>query len=520
MLADSLLPTIFWVEAVNTACYVQNRVLVTKPYNKTSYKLLHEDTTDLLNTGIFSGAYDDEDVGAEADLNNLETTMNDEKQSCYIFGLCKHLWGLLCTDGCKELPLYGTIEGEVYVDDIIFGSTKKYLCVEFEQMMHKRFQMSSMRELTFFLGLQQTIVANSTTEAEYVAAANCCGQGFGAAGQKSERASKHSYDSPLLGVNTPGSDEERFEQHELTDNIPPTPHDSPLPGGHTLGSDEGRLQQEKLMNIVTALSQKVEGLESDLKKTKKLYATAFKMLINKVKSLKDELKFQKSKSKRRRLTLVISEDEEDLVAKDPSKQGRKGFGDSQEVSTAAQEVSTAVSTASPQRNADTTADDLTLVETLIEIRKSAAKDKGKDKMDETESPRKMKQRESGFTDAEWDDILIRVAAYKDFVQQLQEGEKCSEEDLPMKLVELVNQRKKLKMRRVQSFVPMDSELEVQRLKRAGQEVSEKPVKRQKIREASESGSNPIIRLEVTLNTQEGIGDYQIWKPTEAISDFC
>ncbi|GJW19658.1 retrovirus-related pol polyprotein from transposon TNT 1-94 [Tanacetum coccineum] len=33
-------------------------------------------------------------------------------------------------------------------------STKKSLCVEFEQMMHKRFQMSSMRELTFFLGLQ------------------------------------------------------------------------------------------------------------------------------------------------------------------------------------------------------------------------------------------------------------------------------------------------------------------------------------------------------------------------------
>ncbi|GJZ77128.1 putative ribonuclease H-like domain-containing protein [Tanacetum coccineum] len=35
-----------------------------------------EDTTNLLNTSIFSGAYDDEDVGAEADLNNLETTMN------------------------------------------------------------------------------------------------------------------------------------------------------------------------------------------------------------------------------------------------------------------------------------------------------------------------------------------------------------------------------------------------------------------------------------------------------------
>ncbi|GKA60046.1 putative ribonuclease H-like domain-containing protein, partial [Tanacetum coccineum] len=35
-----------------------------------------EDNANLLNTGIFSGAYDDEDVGAEADLNNLETTMN------------------------------------------------------------------------------------------------------------------------------------------------------------------------------------------------------------------------------------------------------------------------------------------------------------------------------------------------------------------------------------------------------------------------------------------------------------
>ncbi|GJX12840.1 retrovirus-related pol polyprotein from transposon TNT 1-94 [Tanacetum coccineum] len=140
---------------------------------------------------------------------------------------------------------------QVYVDDIIFGSTKRSLCTEFEKMMHKKFQMSSMGELTFFLGLQlkqkedgifisqdkyvteilqmfgftdvkiasipmdtqkpllkdqdgeevdehlksttggcqflgckliswqckkQTMVANSTTEAEYIVASNCCGQ--------------------------------------------------------------------------------------------------------------------------------------------------------------------------------------------------------------------------------------------------------------------------------------------------------------------------------------------------------
>ncbi|GJS93771.1 putative ribonuclease H-like domain-containing protein [Tanacetum coccineum] len=214
MLTDSLLPTTFWAEVVSTACYVHNKVLVTKPHNKTPYELLHgrppsisfmrpfgcpvtilntldplrkfdekvtagnqtnknacikdnvdavptqqyillpllndslqsskdvvsndagkktneeptnevtldnllvqqkkgyanstnrdsivspsvsiarqsftnaddlptdplmpdlEDTADLLNTGIFSGAYDDEDVGEEADLSNLETTMN------------------------------------------------------------------------------------------------------------------------------------------------------------------------------------------------------------------------------------------------------------------------------------------------------------------------------------------------------------------------------------------------------------------------------------------------------------
>nr|GEU37913.1 hypothetical protein [Tanacetum cinerariifolium] len=46
----------------------------------------------------------------------------------------------------------------VYVDDIIFGSTKKSLCDEFEAMIHKRFQMSSMGELTFFLGLQKPLV--------------------------------------------------------------------------------------------------------------------------------------------------------------------------------------------------------------------------------------------------------------------------------------------------------------------------------------------------------------------------
>ncbi|GJV45114.1 putative ribonuclease H-like domain-containing protein [Tanacetum coccineum] len=43
---------------------------------------------------------------------------------------------------------------QVYVDDIIFGSTKNELCTKFENLIHEKFQISSMGELTFFLGLQ------------------------------------------------------------------------------------------------------------------------------------------------------------------------------------------------------------------------------------------------------------------------------------------------------------------------------------------------------------------------------
>nr|GFA27137.1 putative ribonuclease H-like domain-containing protein [Tanacetum cinerariifolium] len=43
---------------------------------------------------------------------------------------------------------------QIYVDDIIFGSTNKDLCKSFVKLMKDKFQMSSMGELAFFLGLQ------------------------------------------------------------------------------------------------------------------------------------------------------------------------------------------------------------------------------------------------------------------------------------------------------------------------------------------------------------------------------
>ncbi|GKD68204.1 hypothetical protein Tco_1322294, partial [Tanacetum coccineum] len=80
---------------------------------------------------IFDSSRDDEDNGVVADMNNLDTTIQVSP--------------ILTTRIHKDHPL-----DQVYVDDIIFGSTKKELCNSFEKLMHEKFQMSSMGELTFF----------------------------------------------------------------------------------------------------------------------------------------------------------------------------------------------------------------------------------------------------------------------------------------------------------------------------------------------------------------------------------
>ena len=42
---------------------------------------------------------------------------------------------------------------QIYVGDIIFGSSTQILCDEFAELMQKEFEMSLMGELTYFLGL-------------------------------------------------------------------------------------------------------------------------------------------------------------------------------------------------------------------------------------------------------------------------------------------------------------------------------------------------------------------------------
>ncbi|GJY67977.1 hypothetical protein Tco_0470959 [Tanacetum coccineum] len=91
-----------------------------------------------------------------------------------------------------------------------------------------------------------------------------------------------------------------------------------LMGVHSLRSDEGSMTLHELMVLCTTLSKKVESLESDLKQTKLTYGAAYTKLIMKVKKLENRIK---SRRTRRRVRLIVSEDEDDI--EDPSKQGRR-----------------------------------------------------------------------------------------------------------------------------------------------------------------------------------------------------
>ena len=51
---------------------------------------------------------------------------------------------------------------QIYVYDIIFGSTNQDFCEEFGKMMANEFEMSMIREISYFFGLQIKQLKNGT----------------------------------------------------------------------------------------------------------------------------------------------------------------------------------------------------------------------------------------------------------------------------------------------------------------------------------------------------------------------
>ncbi|GJZ61250.1 uncharacterized mitochondrial protein-like protein [Tanacetum coccineum] len=117
--------------------------------------------TPMDDTRIFCNAYDDEDMDVEVDLNNLETTMNDRRNQPpgfedpqfpnKVYKVEKALYGL------HQAPKawYETLSTYLIENGFRRGTIDKTLFIKKDKgLMHKRFQMSSIGELTFFLGLQ------------------------------------------------------------------------------------------------------------------------------------------------------------------------------------------------------------------------------------------------------------------------------------------------------------------------------------------------------------------------------
>nr|GEX27560.1 ribonuclease H-like domain-containing protein [Tanacetum cinerariifolium] len=167
---------------------------------------------------------------------------------------------------------------------------------------------------------KQTIVANSTTKAEYVAAANCYRQETEVPQPSSPTHTHIADEATSTGVDviherasTTVSSLDAGQGSGNIDKTPSMPHDSPLPRVNTLRSDEGSMTLNELTVLCTKLSQKVESLEAGLKETNKVYRAAYTNLIMKVKKLEKTIK---SSQVRRSAKIVVSDDEE---LEDPSK---------------------------------------------------------------------------------------------------------------------------------------------------------------------------------------------------------
>ncbi|GKB26191.1 hypothetical protein Tco_0865592 [Tanacetum coccineum] len=259
-----------------------------------------------------------------------------------------------------EIELTATIDGKVKIVTEAFGPV-----VQGEGSTHPEFVVPQPRSPT------QSLVADEATST--------------------------SEDVRYGGATTTVTSLEAGQGSGNIDKTPTMPHDLPLPRVNTLGSGEGSMTLQELMVLCTTLSKKVESLETDLKQTKLTYGAAYTKLI------------KKDPSKQGRKIDEIDQDPNiSLVQHDAELQGRNehdmefdfDLDATKDVSTAKKDVSTAkpvsttgavvttasvaaVSTASPTRRVSTT-DDINMAETLVYIRKSATKDKGKGKMDESE----------------------------------------------------------------------------------------------------------------------------------------
>nr|GEU69887.1 hypothetical protein [Tanacetum cinerariifolium] len=110
----------------------------------------------LEDVGTFDLSNKDEDDNIVADMNNMDTTIQMDVKSAFLYGKIKEEVYVCQPPGFEDLDFPDRVYN---VKNALYRLHQaprawKELCNAFERLMHEKFQMSSMRELTFFLGLQ------------------------------------------------------------------------------------------------------------------------------------------------------------------------------------------------------------------------------------------------------------------------------------------------------------------------------------------------------------------------------
>ncbi|GJV99641.1 hypothetical protein Tco_1554893 [Tanacetum coccineum] len=337
------------------------------------------------------------------------------------------------------------------------------------------------------------------------------------------------------------------------DKTPPILHDSPLLRVNTLGSDKGSMTLQELMVFCTTLLKKVESLETDLKQIKQIYGTAYTKLIMKVKKLE---KTVKSSQARRRTRMVVSDDEDDL--EDPSKQEMKidkidqdpdislevstidlDVSTVEPVSTAGATVTTTSVVVSTARPIVSTADDITMAETLQEQERLSyeAAVRLQAELEEKERQRiaMVHEAASSFNVKEWEDNKLDLSIREKGSHTLQQLRGYSFNEIKTLF--------KTTIRRVNTFVPMESEVDravpelaTRSSKRdAEEELDQESSKRQKTGESLELAEEPrdkeddelsqeelqqmmIIVLEQGMNTAENLRTWRTCNAVELVKE--
>ncbi|KAL6586320.1 hypothetical protein OROMI_001308 [Orobanche minor] len=275
---------------------------------------------------------------------------------------------------------------------------------------------------------------------------------------RSEEMSKLN-DSPLSRGNTLGSEEGSLKPHELMATSSRL-YESPLSRVNTLGSDEGSLKLKELTVTCTNLSEKVLSLEKELTYTKKIsnkvyfkLAQRLEIVDKKLKETEKEAEVEgrqaeiKGKKTAHTETGTASQGVETFVqiletASANPTTSTKSDGTAEDTIGPASEIPSDIpdSSSNPVSTAERTdgtastkqaspireelpADDETLAETLLAIKRSGVKDKGKGKMTEEPEQPKKKHKNEKSAQEEYDAELAKKLHQEELEAEKKEKEK-------------------------------------------------------------------------------------------------